>query len=237
MRFTNSNQFEKMMRLDGTKNYEDIWDIDTYDKIKSDIEKELPNIKEFIKGEAGQVSHNIKEFIDSHEFSIEKQRCLDNTRVFCSELSMDFKKKFLSVLEQYSQERRQISQKIVDYLLEKNLVLPSFTIADREQAYALLEEYGLGGEIDEQSFLLVFQLPKPLAQFWWKGGSDSCDDMSVDVKDEVIEWGHFYRKLMSVVWEVQGHYENERGLDFRRVNDVGEHDPKKYYYVWKISGW
>jgi len=85
--------------------------------------------------------------------------------------------------------------------------------------------------------LLVFQLPKPLAQFWWKGGADSWGNLAEDINDTAIEWGHFYRELMPVVWETQGRHENESGLYFQRVNDIGEHDPKKYYYIWEISEW
>ena len=100
-----------------------------------------------------------------------------------------------------------------------------------------MEEYGLDIETNGQNLLLVFQLPKPLSQFWWKGGADSWGDLSEDVQDTVIEWGHFYRELMPIVWEEQGRHENESGLDFQRVNGVGEHDPKKYYYIWEMSEW
>lgn len=116
-------------------------------------------------------------------------------------------------------------------------MLPNFTIASKNQARALLKEYRLYGEINKQSLLLVFQLPKPLAHFWWKGGTDSWGDLAEDVGGTVIEWGHFYRKLMPVIWEAQGRHENENGLLFYRLNDFGEHDPTQYYYVWKISAW
>ena len=222
MKFSNPNQFEKIRRLEGLKNPEDIWDIETFDDIRQRIEKLPPNTKELVHEE---------------ELTVEMKRCLEKTRSFCSEVSEDFKQTFLSLLDQYRKERRQISQKIVDHLLEKNFVLPNFTIASREQAEALLEEYGLSEEINEQNLLLVFQLPKPLAQFWWKGGADSWGDLAEDINDTAIEWGHFYRELMPVVWETQGRHENENGLDFYRFNGIGEHDPKKYYYVWEISEW
>ncbi|MBL7057984.1 hypothetical protein ISS03_01485 [Patescibacteria group bacterium] len=213
---------KKIRRLEGFKNPEDIWDLETYDEIKSKIEK---------------VSPNVREFVQEHELDSETKRCLDKTRAFCSELSEEFRQVFLSLLEQYRNERRQISQKIIDYLLEKKFDLPNFTIAHGEKVQELLKEYDLDVEVNGQNLLLVFQLPKPLAQFWWKGGADSWGDMSEDVEDDIIEWGHFYRELMPVVWEEQGRYENENGLDFSRVNGVGEHDPKKYYYIWEMSEW
>jgi len=222
MEFTNSNQFERMGRSEGFKNPNDIGDIETFDDIKQRIE---------------QLSPNTKELVFEEELTVEMKRSLEKIRTFCGELSEDFKQTFLSLLDQYRKERHQISQKIVDYLLEKNFVLPNFTIASGEQAQALLEEYGLNGEINEQNLLLVFQLPKPLAQFWWKGGADSWGNLAEDINDTAIEWGHFYRELMPVVWETQGRHENESGLYFQRVNDIGEHDPKKYYYIWEISEW
>lgn len=222
MRFTNPNQFEKIRRLEGLRNYKDIWDIETCDKIKSEINTTTPNVKEFAQ---------------EHGLDDETKRHLDKTRKFCSELSEEFKQTFLSLLEQYQNERRQIPQKIVDYLLEKNFDLPNFIIAHGEKVQELLEEYGLYIETNDQTLLLVFQLPKPLSQFWWKGGADSWGTLSEDVQNTVIEWGHFYRELMSVVWQEQGRHENENGLGFQRVNKVGEHDPKKYYYVWKMSEW
>ncbi len=211
-----------MRRLEGLKSPEDIWDIETFDEIKERIE---------------QVSPNVKELISENELKLEAKKCLKKTRTFCKELSQDFKQTFLSLIDQYRQERRQISQKIVDYLLEKNIVLPNFTIASKKQAKALLKEYELGGEINEESLLLIFQLPKPLAQFWWKGGADSWGELAEDINDTAIEWDHFYRELMPVVWETQGRHENENSLNFNRLNGFSQHDPKKYYYIWELSKW
>jgi len=222
MEFVNPNQFEKMRRLEGFRSHEDIWDDEVFNGIKSEIEK---------------VPANIREFVDEYELDADTKRCLYKTRIFCTSLSENFRQTFLTLLEHYRSERREISQKIVDFLLEKNFDLPNFTIARGEKTQELLEEYGFNSKINSQNLLLVFQLPKPLAQFWWKGGADSWGSMAEDTQDQVIEWGHFYRELMAVVWEEQGRSENEAGLNFKRINSIGEHNPKKYYYIWKISEW
>ncbi len=223
MEFSNPNQFKKIKKLEGAENSEDIWDIYEFDKIKNQIEK--------------QTSFNIKELIDKDESIVEFQECLSKTRSFCDEVSKDFKQQFLCLLDQYRKERRQIPQKIIDYLSEKDFIFPNFIIAVREQAQKLLEEYGFQEEINNQDLLLVFQLPKPLAKFWWKGGADSWGGESIDIEDRAIEWGHFYRELLPIIWETQGRYEDEKGLDFYRINEIGEHDPEKYYYIWKMSEW
>ena len=100
-----------------------------------------------------------------------------------------------------------------------------------------MEDCGFRVEMDNKTLLVVFQLPKHLAQYWWKGGTESWGQESLDIEDSAIEWGHFYRELMPVIWEAVGRYENELGLDFERINSGGEHDPKKYYYIWKIIQW
>lgn len=40
---------------------------------------------------------------------------------------------------------------------------------------------------------------------------------------------------MPVVWENQGYYENEIGLNFYRINDIGQHSPNNYYYIWEVE--
>ena len=222
MNFTNPNKFKEIMREEGLKNPEDIWDTESFKAIREKIEKLPPQTIELMPEE---------------ELTAETRKRLEKVYTFCDELSEVFKQTYLSLIDKYKQEHRKMSQKIVDYLLENNLILPDFTIANQEQAKKLLKEYNLEGRINEKNILLVFQLPKPLAQFWWKGGSDSWGDLAEDMQDTVIEWGHFYRELMPVVWETQGRHENENGLTFSRLNAVGEHDPKKYYYVWEISEW
>ena len=53
--------------------------------------------------------------------------------------------------------------------------------------------------INSQSLLIVFNLPKPLSHFWWKGGVEADDGLAVVVGPDITEWGLFYRQLMPVV--------------------------------------
>ncbi len=221
MEFSKPREFEEMRRLEGNKSINDIWDIDTYDDIKNEIEK---------------ASSNIKELVENKELTEETEGCLNKAREFCSDLSEDFKQKFTDLLDEYRSNQRQLSQKIIDYLLEKKFDLPNFTIAHGRQASELLKDLGFNNEIQDNNLLLVLQLPKPLSQFWWKGGGDSWGSAAKDAEG-TVEWGHFYRELMPVVWGQHGYYEDERGLNFDRINDLGEHNPKKYYYIWEMSQW
>lgn len=213
---------ERFAREDGIKNPEDIYDQPTFEEIRQEIEKKRPNVRELL---------------DERTLSPEQKACLDKTREFCNELSENFRSEFLSLLERYRSERRQISQEIVDYLLEKNFDLPQFTVSQGRQANELLADFSLDAEVKDRNLLLAFQFPKPLAHFWWKGGVDSWGDLGEDMEDRVIEWGHFYRELIREVWNLQGCYENEENLAFRRLNGIGEHDPGNFYYVWEMSRW
>ncbi|MDP3956166.1 MAG: hypothetical protein Q8Q18_02895 [bacterium] len=222
MEIHNPNQLKKLMREEGITNPADIWDIEPYEEVIQDIEKK---------------PRNILELLDKESVGPEMFECLTTTRTFCSESSENFRNTFLALIESYQKEKRHLSPKILNYLLEKKFDLPSFTIANGEHAGRILTDCHMGTHIDPQSLLLMFNLPTPLKHFWWKGGNETWGNDSKDVGGTVIEWGHFYRKLTPIIWEAQGKYENEHNLDFERINPIGMHDPEKYYYLWQITKW
>ncbi len=216
------NKFEKIQRDAGFRNPNDIFDQPSISEIRAEIENILPNVREFID----ETSHNL-----------ERYKILNRLRNFCKSISDDFKSEFLKLLEGYGDKNKVLSKSIVEFIKNKDMVSPSFTITHGVQAEVLLEEFGLSPEINENELLLVFQLPKQLAKFWNKGGVDDWGNLAKNVGGTVVEWGYFYRKLMPIIWMSQGQYENEAGLNFSRVNEIAQHDPGKYYYVWRISGW
>ena len=218
--FTNPNQFEKIQKYVGYSNYNDIWHLETWEDIKLAIV---------------EAENNIQQKCDETKFSPEQKELFDTIKQFIDDTSLEFKKRFLELLNDYRENRKKISQKIVDYLKEKSFDMPQFNIYDNYGSKRFLEDMGFDYQIDKQNFLISFQLPKPLAQFWWKGGANSWGEISVNLDDKLIEWGHFYRELMPVIWEKQGYFEDETYLDFYRINDPGEHDPKKFYYLWEVK--
>lgn len=155
-------------------------------------------------------------------------------RRFCAELSIRFSEKFLLLLDQYQKEKQKIPKKIIDYLKKRDLDLSTFIVRRGEKMNETLEEFGISSYLEEDGFLVIFQLPKPLAQYWWKGGVGIWGSKSKNVGD-AVEWGEFYRKLMPSVWKTREYFSEKEGLDFRTVNDTGQHDPKKYYYIWEVS--
>lgn len=84
------------------------------------------------------------------------------------------------------------------------------------------------------SALVVFNLPKPLARWWWKGGLQ-WGEAGEDLKGMVAEYGDFYRDLLPIIWEAIDGAGWSGKLWFDRLNGVGEHDPGKFYYVWEVE--
>lgn len=83
--------------------------------------------------------------------------------------------------------------------------------------------------------LLEYNLPKPLAYFWSKGGENMWGNKSVQVGSSINEWGIFYREVTQLVWAAIDRHLSEHNLSLLRVNPINVHDTKKYYYVWIAS--
>jgi len=217
MQLTNPNQFERIRREEGYKNEFDIEDNSTDETVKAEIERS---------------ARRITELLDENQLNREAKLSLVEVRKFCLELSQSFQDAFLEIIEEYGRERRPIPPKIKEFLNQKNLHLPNFLIAHGKGAQDLLADYDFNYKISANNLLLVFQLPKPLAQFWWKGGRNP---KAIDVDGTVIEWGKFYEMLMSEVWATYNRYQGKNGLLFYRINEVEQHDPEKYYYIWEVG--
>ena len=127
------------------------------------------------------------------------------------------------------------SDRIMEFVEKSKLDTPSFIVLDSVKAKSFLEENELPLEIELQnSYLLIFKLPKPLDQFWWKGGASSGNS-GVNVDGVVNEWGKIYREVLPIVWREKNRFEQKRELHFTRINESGQHKKGEYYYVWKVE--
>ena len=214
-------QLRNIAKQEGIKNPDDIFDLSTFEDIKELI---------------GNSEENVEESLSEEMPDKRREKCLKEARFFCADVSSRFQERFISLIESYRKEQSILSQEIIDYLLKKKFDLPEFAIMQGVEAENFISEMELNNLRDKDNIVINFQLPKPLAHFWWKGGEDSWG-MLGERATGTIEWGHFYRELMQEVWSVQGEYENEHGIGFSRLNDIGQHDPKKYYYVWEVNSW
>jgi hypothetical protein len=129
-----------------------------------------------------------------------------------------------------------ISERMKDFMREKNLLYPSFRILGEDEAKQFLEKNGYRAEkIFSDQLLLVFNLPKPLARYWWKGTlSDNFEN--AQTKETVAEWGKLYERTIYIAWEMEQDAINAGlSLHFSRVNGYGIHDVSEFYYIWKVQ--
>ncbi|TSC56746.1 MAG: hypothetical protein G01um101418_594 [Parcubacteria group bacterium Gr01-1014_18] len=138
-----------------------------------EYKKYLSMLEVEIKLGLEQRRRNIKELIDQEKLSDRQKISLEKAQDFCETVSGRFAKEFGEILVQYSRERKEISNEMKKFLLDKKFDLPQFTVANGEKASELLRDLGFSssGDLNDQALLLVFQLPRPLSFFWWKGGA------------------------------------------------------------------
>jgi hypothetical protein len=129
-----------------------------------------------------------------------------------------------------------ISKKMRAYIKEHGLDLPTFHVYTADAADEYLDAVLPGAHLNENdNFLVVFNLPKPLAQYWKKGDSEEWEDDSSDMRGMVVEWRKLYREMIPYVWGQLQDQQDYEGLHIRRINDIHVHSPKDFYYIWEFS--
>lgn len=215
--------FEKLQELmDELKELEDV--------AKLVSETEMP--EDEIEEEDEPMTYNIKEYgINEQELNQEQLELLGKTRDFAKETSKTYRKVMRLLMSAYKKGNPNFTQKMVDKLKERGHDLPQFSIYNPEAGREFLskeKELGIEG-VEDDNLLVNFNLPKPFGRFWYKGGSGS---KSQPVREGEIEWGDFYRRSMPVIWSATDRAVAS-GLYLDRLNSFGQHDYKKYYYLWE----
>ncbi|HWQ40601.1 MAG TPA: hypothetical protein VN456_01025, partial [Desulfosporosinus sp.] len=183
------------------------------------------------KPEEEPIVYNIKEYgINEAELTPELLENLQKVRTFAQSTSKAYRTVMRLLMTGYQQKNPNFTDKMIQKMMERGYDVPDFSIHGSQSAQEFLsqrEELGIDSFGD--NFLVNFQLPKPLAKFWYKGGNGS---KSQPVKDGEIEWGHFYRMAMPMIYNGVDRV-SMQGLYLNRLNQFGQHDPKKYYYLWE----
>jgi hypothetical protein len=187
--------------------------------------------EELAKPEEEPINYNIKEYgIDETALTPEQLEHLKKVRTFAQNTSRVYRTAMRLVMRGYQQKNPNFSDKTLQKIMERGFDVPEFSIYGSQAAQGFLQERSeLGIEEFSDNFLVNFQLPRPLAKFWYKGGDGS---KSQPVKEGEIEWGHFYRMCMPVIYSGVDKAQVS-GLYLNRINQFGQHDPKKYYYLWE----
>lgn len=193
-----------------------------------DGEEELAARKERVKVELG---------VDESALSDEKRRLLADLIDFAQTTSIEFQEAMQTIMKEYSENRgsRVFTDQMKRKMVEKGYDLPIFKILDGAKATEFLSHVDPEWPRNEEAFVLAFNLPKPLSRYWYRGGVDSWGEGGVEIGEDKVEWGHFYREVMPVIWDAVGFEECEGAINFVRINDYSQHDPKLYYYVWEVD--
>jgi len=187
--------------------------------------------KELAKPEKESLTYNIKEYgINEAELAPEQLEMLQKTRSFARNTSKVYRTAMRLLMTGYQQKNPKFTDKMMQKMMERGYDLPDFSIYGSQAAQEFLSQQPeLGIEGFGDNFLVNFQLPKPMARFWYKGGGGT---KSIPVKEGEIEWGHFYRMCMPIIYSGVDRAQMS-GLYLNRLNQFGQHDPKKYYYLWE----
>lgn len=184
------------------------------------------------------ISHeysNIEVKVNKENLSQEKKDLLEEVIRFAREGTDIFKNEVDQALQRYKEGRGSevLTDEIIRKFIEKDYDLPEFKILDGVEANKLLFEIDGIDEgdpnaniwkLEDDELLVVFNLSKPLARFWYKGPTENPPTH--------IEWGNFYYHGKEAVWSHAGEEILHGKLNLDRRNDAGQHDSKKYSYVW-----
>ncbi len=156
--------------------------------------------------------------------------------LFTQGVSKEVHTQFLSDLTAQAQRSHVPGRRVLTFLKEQNLLVPQFTLADAWHGLKLLGKLGFPREtLWSDGYVLVFNFPKPVAQYWKKGTGGLPIEEAIDVRGMVTEWGTMYQNLVRLIWRARDTAEEKEQLFFRRINSAGQHDPKSYYYIWEIA--
>lgn len=116
---------------------------------------------------------------------------------------------------------------------------PEFeSFLNRHDVEPLEPFYPFSIPMSDESYFVIFDLPLPLAHWWWKG-KGNWGELGVDIGGTAIEWGRYYRKICYTVWDFAEEEGPWKGIDRNyfcdRYNAVGSHEPGEYYYIYKVG--
>jgi len=202
-------------------------ELEQLEKLAQELEEKEPleNIEE------EPIVYNIKEFgINESLLTPEQLETLEKTREFAKSTSVSYRRALRFVMRAYQKSNPKFTDEIMQKMMDRGYDVPDFSLYSPEAGQEFfnnnpqlgIAEYG-------QNFLVNFNLPKPLGRFWYRGGNGK---QSVEVPEGNIEWGHFYRTTMSIIWNSVDKAMGN-GLLLNRINEFGQHDPLNYYYLYE----
>lgn len=171
---------------------------------------------------------------ENPRMSLDRRKLLDDLQDLKEEFSMFYREMLRELLNEIKQKPKGnifLTDKITDFLAQKKMDEPVVEIYDKIEGQKFLQKFVPWHKLKDDSFVLVFELPKPLAYFWAKNSGNYFRGQP----ELVTEWGRLYEQLAPKVWGFMNTFSREHDLQMNRVNEIGDHSPGDYYYIWEVS--
>lgn len=181
------------------------------------------------------MTYNIKEYgIDESKLSDEQLELLGKVRTYAQKTSKTYRTAMRVLMTAYQQHNPNFTDEMIQKMKDRGYDLPDFSIYSPEAAQEFLSQQAELGidSVQEGDFLVNFNLPRPIGRMWYRGGNGS---RSIPVPEGAIEWGEFYRRTMPVIWNAADRAAMTEKLYLDRLNQFGQHDAKKYYYLYEAA--
>lgn len=173
--------------------------------------------------------------IDEAELDESQLKLLNNLREFCKTTTVTYVRTMRFIMEEYKSHNPNFTDEMMQKMILRGHDTPSFTIYGKKAGEDFIEntcsELGIEG-FEPNGMVLNFNLPDILGRFWYRGGVGA---KAQPVPEGAIEWGHFYRSGMPAIWRSVD-AAPRKGLFLDRLNAFGQHDYKKYYYLYDAMG-
>ena len=173
--------------------------------------------------------------INEAELDESQLKLLGNLREFCKTTTVTYVRTMRFIMEEYKNRNPNFTDEMMQKMMLRGHDTPSFTIYGKEAGEDFIEntcsELGIQG-FESNGMVLNFNLPDILGRFWYRGGVGA---KAQPVPEGAIEWGHFYRSGMPAIWRSVD-AAPRKGLFLDRLNAFGQHDYKKYYYLYDAMG-
>ena len=173
--------------------------------------------------------------INEAELDESRLKLLNNLREFCKTTTVTYVRTMRFIMEEYKSRNPNFTDEMMQKMILRGHDTPSFTIYGKEAGEDFIEntcsELGIEG-FESNGMVLNFNLPDILGRFWYRGGVGA---KAQPVPEGAIEWGHFYRSGMPAIWRSVD-AAPRKGLFLDRLNAFGQHDYKKYYYLYDAMG-
>ncbi len=173
--------------------------------------------------------------INEAELDESQLKLLNNLREFCKTTTVTYVRTMRFIMEEYKSRNPNFTDEMMQRIILRGHDTPSFTIYGKKAGEDFIEntcpELGIEG-FESNGMVLNFNLPDILGRFWYRGGIGA---KAQSVPEGAIEWGHFYRSGMPAIWRSID-AAPRKGLFLDRLNAFGQHDYKRYYYLYDVMG-